>query len=192
MSWLFTNKYTFNEDISGWDTSKVNNMDFMFYNAAAFNQSIGEWNTSKVTTMGYMFRDATAFNQPIGEWDVGQVTNMLHVFKDATAFNQDIGDWNTGLVTSMSYMFNSNLASAFNQDLSRWCVSSIGVGSQAQAHFGNSGGINPSWGTCPCITSNLANTDCTALTNDNIADAVSAWLSDSATAIATYGHIKDW
>ena len=137
MSHLFIVKDTFNEDISGWDTSKVTNMGGMFYHAAAFNQPIGQWDTRQVTTMEEMFEGATAFSQ----------------------------------------------------DLSHWCVSSIGE----PYGFGNSDGTNPSWGTCPCTTSNLANTDCIALDNDNINPAVSAWIDiDSATAIATYGHIKDW
>jgi len=86
-------------------------------------------------------------------------------------------------------MYGMFANTALNQDLSHWCVSSV----VNRGNFGNSGGINPSWGeSCPCTTSNLENTDCIALDNDNINTAVSDWIDDSATAIATYGHIKDW
>ena len=30
----------FNQDISSWDVSSVNDMSFMFYNATAFNQNL--------------------------------------------------------------------------------------------------------------------------------------------------------
>lgn len=43
-------------------------MRAMFQNATNFNQDISGWNTSKVTDMGYMFQNATNFNQPLDTW----------------------------------------------------------------------------------------------------------------------------
>ena len=43
---------------------------------SAFNQNISGWNTSKVTDMTEMFAGTTSFNQPIGGWDTSNVTNM--------------------------------------------------------------------------------------------------------------------
>ena len=56
----------FNQDISSWDVSKVNNMIRMFEGASSFNQGIGSWDVSSVTLMYEMFDGATSFNQPIG------------------------------------------------------------------------------------------------------------------------------
>jgi len=112
---------TFNEDISGWDVSKVTNMENMFYDAENFNQDIGGWDVSKVTNMDRMFEDATSFNQDIGKWDVSSVTTMYEMFYEAHSFNQDIGKWDVSSVTSFYYMFSD--AYAFNQDLSKWDVS---------------------------------------------------------------------
>ena len=42
----------------------------MFYNADIFNQNISNWDTSKVDNMGSMFKNATSFNQDISSWCV--------------------------------------------------------------------------------------------------------------------------
>ena len=44
MSYLFSFKTTFNDDISNWDVSNVTNMADMFSGAYRFNQDIGSWN----------------------------------------------------------------------------------------------------------------------------------------------------
>jgi surface protein len=118
MSSLFIDKTSFNEDISGWDTSSVTRMDSMFYNADAFNQPIGNWDTSSVKYMSLMFYKADAFNQPIGNWDTSSVKSMYQMFNDADAFNQPIGNWDTSSVTHMTRMFYN--AHAFDQNLTTW------------------------------------------------------------------------
>ncbi len=129
MSGLFSgannknNKAQFNQDISSWDTSSVENMASMFFGAQAFNQDIGSWNVSSVTTMQGMFTNASAFNKDIGDWDVSSVTTMQGMFTNASAFNKDIGDWDVSSVTTMQGMFTN--ASAFNKDIGDWDVSSV-------------------------------------------------------------------
>jgi surface protein len=51
----------------------------MFLSATAFNQNIGGWDVSKVTDMSYMLHATTVFNQNIGGWDVSKVTDMSYM-----------------------------------------------------------------------------------------------------------------
>ena len=123
MGSLFSNKVTFNGDISHWDTSSVTSMDSMFFNASVFNQAIGNWDTSSVSNMNRMFRNAFVFNQAIGSWNTSSVSDMRSLFNKAFAFNQDIGNWDTSAVVNMADMFRS--ASIFNQYIGNWNTSSV-------------------------------------------------------------------
>ena len=80
---MFYSCFSFNGDISGWNTSNVTNMTFMFIGAYSFNQNIGGWNTSNVTNMTHMFIGANSFNQYIGGWNVSNVTNMFRMLNGA-------------------------------------------------------------------------------------------------------------
>ena len=52
---------SFNQNISNWIVSNVNNMSYMFGGAISFNQNIGNWNISNNTHVANMF----CFNSPI-------------------------------------------------------------------------------------------------------------------------------
>jgi len=81
--------------ISTWDTSRVRDMGHLFsrdyFWGWSFNEDISAWDTSSVTTMYAMFYYASSFNQAIGRWSVDKVTNMNKMFRGAKAFDQDLG-----------------------------------------------------------------------------------------------------
>jgi surface protein len=55
MEGRFYETYAFNQDISQWDTGKVETMREMFFNARSFNQPLNSWNVSSVKDMAYLF-----------------------------------------------------------------------------------------------------------------------------------------
>jgi surface protein len=91
----------FNSDnINSWNLSNLSpDYSYMFWYGYAFNQDISGWNTTGVTNMDYMFNGAVAFNKYIGAWNTGAVTSMINTFYNATAFNQDLSDWYVANVT---------------------------------------------------------------------------------------------
>ena len=178
MSELFKNNTTFNQDISSWDVSNVTNMRQMFDNTL-FNQDLSNWDVDGVTNCFEFSNDSPnwelpepnlpncepcsiyldnngvtikacsgAVNGDTGEIDgitytivneatlrtmiendsiltnkvTTLVTDMSNMFDGATAFDQDISNWDVSSVTDMENMFNS---SAFNQDIGDWDVSSV-------------------------------------------------------------------
>ena len=122
MSYLFEDKTTFTEDLTGWDTSSVTDMRLMFSGAKSYNGDISTWTVSNVTNMWKMFNGCEAFNSNISNWDVSRVTVMASTFYGATSFNSDISGWTVSSVSSMYTMFWG--ATKFNIDISSWDLSS--------------------------------------------------------------------
>ena len=75
MEGMFYTCLSFNQDISGFDTSKVTNMRNMFYGANSFNQSLATFDTSIVTTMYRMFRNANSFKQSLATFNLSSIVD---------------------------------------------------------------------------------------------------------------------
>ena len=75
-SGLFLDLTTFNEDISGWNVSNVQNMSSMFKGCSSFNQNLSSWNVSNVEDMTSMFENcnvAIANMTALDQWEVTSV-----------------------------------------------------------------------------------------------------------------------
>ena len=62
MEAMFQSSMGFNQPLSGWNVSKVTNMNNMFFAATSFNQDLGNWNVTGVTSFG-RFIDATSISK---------------------------------------------------------------------------------------------------------------------------------
>ncbi len=124
-------------DISGWDVSNVESMQYMFYRCEKLESvgDISKWNVSKVTDMNSMFHGCKYFNQDISGWNVSNVENMRNMFCDCKSFNQDISKWDVSSVTDTRNMFCD--CKSFNQDLSNWDISNLNHLSYILSMFDN-------------------------------------------------------
>ena len=77
--------------------------------ALYFNDDLTGWDTSRVTTMEKLFLDARAFNGDVSTWQTGNTVNMCETFGRAVSFNGDISDWDVSKVSTMARMCKSCL-----------------------------------------------------------------------------------
>jgi surface protein len=118
MSEMFSDTQ-FNQPLSGWNVSNVQDMSSMF-KESQFNQPINNWVVSGVADMTDMFY-GTPFNQPLSGWDVSNVKNMSQMFS-YSQFNQFIGNWD---VSNVKFMYGMFLLSQFNQNIGNWNISGV-------------------------------------------------------------------
>ena len=109
---MFQGAVSFNQDISGWNTSSVIDMTSMFEGATAFNSNINTWSVINVQYMSSMFKNATNFNSPLSNLSTLSLKYTDSMFYGASVFNQDITNFNMSNVLSSAYMFYN--ASVFN------------------------------------------------------------------------------
>ena len=115
---MFASCATFNQNIQGWDVGYAINTSNMFSGCTVFNQNLSSWNVSRVVTFNSMFSNCKAFNQPIGTWDMGEATQIENMFSGCSAFNQNLNTWNTSKVINMSGVFKE--CTIYNQPLNNW------------------------------------------------------------------------
>ena len=74
-----------NFDISKWDVSNANNMDFMFYSCENFNCDLSSWDVSNVKNMMCMFKFCKNFTgEGLENWNISNVTHMNDIFGKCT------------------------------------------------------------------------------------------------------------
>ena len=113
-----------NFDISDWDVSKVENMNFMFYDCIKFNCDLSNWDVSKVKNMLCMFNRCDLFKgKGLENWNVSNVKDTSYMFLKCENLNCDLSSWNVSKVENMSSMFYG--CKNFNCDLSKWDVSNV-------------------------------------------------------------------
>ncbi|WP_075344006.1 BspA family leucine-rich repeat surface protein [Tenacibaculum agarivorans] len=81
---MFQDNRSFNQPLDQWifnqeSSAQINALN-MFFGASAFDQDISGWNTSKFTVMTNMFRNALAFDRDVSNWDISNATDVSNMF----------------------------------------------------------------------------------------------------------------
>ena len=70
MSYMFSNCYEFNSDLSKWDVGNVTRMNSMFNDCESLDFDPSKWNIKKVNNMSFMFYGCKNFSIDYLNWDV--------------------------------------------------------------------------------------------------------------------------
>jgi len=113
---MFEGAAAFNQDITGWVTTKVTIYTSMFKNAAAFNVNIVTWKgyLSGGIYFTSMFEGAVEFNQNLNNWQLGSTTvnantGLSSMFSGASKFQQNLCGWNTRLINADEPSTSNNM-----------------------------------------------------------------------------------
>ena len=95
-------------DLSGWKTSRVNNMRSMFSECSALKSiDLSGWDTSNVENMSLMFFFCdTLESLDLSGWDTSNVENMSLMFCNCESLESlDLSGWKTSKVKDMNNIF---------------------------------------------------------------------------------------
>lgn len=113
-------------DLTGWDTSKTNDMQYMFaYSSLDPFIGISGLNVSNATNLSGTFDSATASDVlDLSAWDTSSATNMSFMFDSFKGRILGLDRFNTGNAENLSGMF-SNTKLPGTLDLSGWDTSHV-------------------------------------------------------------------
>ena len=87
MSYMFTDCFSFSEDISGWDVSSCENFSHIFSGITEFNQPVGKWDISKAKIINFMFLNCEKFNQDLSNWKFSEdICKTVSLFSGCKSF----------------------------------------------------------------------------------------------------------
>ena len=114
-------------DLSGFDTSNVIDICVMFGGCSSLKSlDLSGFDTSKVTDMSCMFDGCSSLKSlDLSGFDTSNVTNMFWMFRDCSSLKSlDLSGFDTSNVTDMSYMFKG-CSSLVSLDLSGFDTSNV-------------------------------------------------------------------
>lgn len=125
--WFILNEYIEEVDMSGWDTSTVENMSFMFFGCTGLkSMDLSNWNTSNVKYMCATFAGCTSLTSlNLSGLNTSAVKDMSLLFFSCMGLTSlDVSGLDTSAVEDMSYMF-AGCTSLTSLDVSKLNTSAV-------------------------------------------------------------------
>jgi surface protein len=95
-------------DVSGFDTSNVEIMEFMFWSCQSLTRlEFADWDVRKVTTFDHFLAKCTSLaDYDVSKWEVtDKCTRLYAMFHDTRVESLDIRGWDTSNVITFGQMF---------------------------------------------------------------------------------------
>jgi hypothetical protein len=104
---MFVDCIKFNQDISGWDMSKVDTLDAMFQNCYKFNKDLGKWKFNQnLQSLGSVFDFCKNFEgKGLEKWDVHNIKYFDDMFNNCTNLKCNLEKWDISNVKTFADMF---------------------------------------------------------------------------------------
>lgn len=138
--YLFLNSNATTIDLSLFDTSHADNMNYMFDNCTkVINLDLSTFDTTNVINMDNMFNGCSALTSlNVTNFNTSKVTSMYGMFKGCNHLTSlNLTSFDTTKVTNMAYMFNNcNLLTSITGTTSKWVV---GTSTDITSMFTNCG-----------------------------------------------------
>lgn len=112
-------------NLSGWDTSNVENMSWMFHDCSKLTTlDLTDWNTSSVENMSNMFSECGSLQElDLSGLETSGVTDMAWMFNNCSSLTTlNLDRWDTSQVEDMSSMF-SDCSSLTTLNIDGWTLS---------------------------------------------------------------------
>ena len=142
MGYMFRGTYAFNQDISGWDVSRVTDMTQMFQGSTTFNQDISSWDISKVSHMVGMFRWAYEFNQDLCAWKEIFPYNDCGEGSDGIFYKAGCSDQNIPLETEQGPFCAASICPTVSTSPSTFTLEGGSIDAKQQFYIGNGGRLH--------------------------------------------------
>lgn len=90
--------------VDKWDVSRVKSMSGTFESCLFFDQDLSLWNTSSLEDFSFLFARSGFSGRGLDVWDTASAYNMSYTFFELARMDADFSSWNTSGVVDMSYM----------------------------------------------------------------------------------------
>jgi hypothetical protein len=130
---MFEGANAYNQSVSTWDMTTVENASAMFKNAENYNRYVGSWfssnDSNSIKDVSSMFEGANSFNNSVQSWETTTVEDASSMFKNNSAiqngvyhlFKKDSGK--TYVLKNVDSMFEGT--DNFNGDISSWDMTAV-------------------------------------------------------------------